>query len=85
MPAGANAERWKWVDRAFWRGEELPPVSLHKVGERYFVEYGNHRVSVARYHGVEMIEAEITEFRPQLLERAGPRRAPGRRPACATG
>jgi hypothetical protein len=85
MPAGASAERWKRVDRAFLRGEELPPVSLYKVGERYFVEDGNHRVSVARYHGVEMIEAEITQFRPRLPERAGPQRAPERRPACAAG
>jgi hypothetical protein len=30
------------------RGEELPPISLYQVGERYFVEDGNHRVSVAR-------------------------------------
>ena len=80
MPAGASAERWKRVDRAFLRGEELPSISLYKVGERYFVEEGNHRVSVARYHGVEMIEAEITRFRPRL-----PERVPGRRPACATG
>ena len=85
MPAGVSAERCKRVDRAFLRGEELPPVSLYKLGERYFVEDGNHRVSVARYHGVEMIEAEITQFRPRLPEHAGPRRAPERRPACATG
>ncbi len=85
MPAGASVERRKRVDRAFLRGEELPPVSLYKLGERYFVEDGNHRVSVARYHGVEMIAAEITQFRPRLPERAGPRRAPERRPACAAG
>jgi hypothetical protein len=85
MPAGASAERWKRVDRAFLRGGELPPVSVYKVGERYFVEDGNHRVGVARYHSVEMIEAEITEFRPRSTERAGPRRVPERRPACATG
>ena len=80
MLAGVSAERWKRVDRALLRGEELPPVSLYKLGERYFVEDGNHRVNVARYHGVEMIEAEITEFRPRLAESV-----PGRRSACATG
>jgi hypothetical protein len=33
MPVKASVgERWKRVDRAFWRGEELPPVSLYKVG-----------------------------------------------------
>ena len=63
MPARASVgERWKRVDRAFWRGEELPPVSLYKVGGFYFVLDGHHRVSVARYHGVEWIDAHVTEF-----------------------
>ena len=63
MPRKASLrERWERVDRAFVRGEELPPVSLYKIGDRYFVEDGNHRVSVARYQGVEMIDAEVTEL-----------------------
>ncbi len=63
MPARASMEeRWKRVDRAFHRGEELPPVSLYKVGGFYFVLDGHHRVSVASYHGVEWIDAEVTEF-----------------------
>src|SRR3712207_9467018 len=63
MPARASIkERWKRVDRAFHRGEELPPVSLYKVGGFYFVLDGHHRVSVASYHGVEWIDAEVTEF-----------------------
>jgi hypothetical protein len=41
------------VDRAFHRGLDLPAVRLYKVGISYFVEDGNHRVSVARYQGVE--------------------------------
>src|SRR5215216_1041836 len=54
MPARATVgERWKQVDRAFHRGEELPPVSLYKVGGFYFVLDGHYRVSVASYHGVE--------------------------------
>jgi hypothetical protein len=62
-PTRASAkERWKRIDRAFWRGEELPAVSLYKVGDFYFVLDGHHRVSVARYHGVEGIEAYDTEF-----------------------
>ena len=63
MPAKASVkERWKRIDRAFHRGEELPPVSLYKVGGFYFVLDGHHRVSVARYHGVEWIDADVTEF-----------------------
>jgi hypothetical protein len=59
----STGARWKAVDRAFRRAEELPPVSLYKLGDAYFVLDGNHRVSVARYHGVEWIDAEVTEFR----------------------
>ena len=63
MPAKVSVEeRWKRIDRAFHRGEELPPVSLYKVGGFYFVLDGHHRVSVASYHGVEWIDAEVTEF-----------------------
>ena len=63
MPARASVkERWKHIDQAFYRGEELPPVSLYKVGGFYFVLDGHHRVSVACYHGVKWIDAYVTEF-----------------------
>ena len=65
MPTKASlAERWKRVDRAFHRGLDLPAVRLYKMGDSYFVEDGNHRVSVARYQGIETIEADVTEFFP---------------------
>jgi hypothetical protein len=67
MPAKESLEeRWKRIDRAFHRGEELPPVSLYKVGGFYFVLDGHHRISVAHYHGVQWIDAEVTEFRAGL-------------------
>jgi hypothetical protein len=56
-------ERWGRIDRAYHRGDELPAVSLYKIGDRYFVRDGNHRVSVARYHGVAVIDAEVVEIR----------------------
>ena len=81
LPAKASVgERWKRVDRIFHRAEELPPVSLYKLGAYYFVLDGNHRVSVYRYHGVEWVDARVTEFdarsvsepaRPRTVERAG--------------
>ena len=64
MPTSDEARtRWERIDRAFHRGEELLPVSLYKIGETYFVLDGNHRVSVYRYHGVEWVDAVVTEFR----------------------
>jgi hypothetical protein len=63
MPAKASVEeRWKRIDWAFHRGKQLPPVSLYEVGDFYFVLDGHHRVSVAHYHSVEWIDAEVTEF-----------------------
>jgi hypothetical protein len=55
--------RWGRVDRAYHQGVELPAVSLYKIGETYFVRDGNHRVSVARYHGAAAIDAEVVEIR----------------------
>jgi hypothetical protein len=70
LPTKASVgERWKRIDRAFHRGEELPPVSLYKIGDSYFVADGNHRVSVARYHDVEWIDAEVTEFHASAGDR----------------
>jgi hypothetical protein len=41
-------------------------VSLYKIGDAYFVRDGNHRVSVARQQGVEMIDAEVIELRSRV-------------------
>jgi len=57
----ASLQKWKRIDRAFRLGQELPPVSLLGLGGDYFVNDGHHRVSVSRFHGVEWIDAEVTE------------------------
>lgn len=59
----ARAERWKRVDRAFYKMCDLPPVCLFEVEGRYFVYDGHNRVSVARYQGIQEIEAYVVEFR----------------------
>jgi hypothetical protein len=64
LPTRASvAARWRRIDRAFHRTEGLPPVSLYKIEDYYFVLDGHHRVSVARYHGAETIDAEVVELR----------------------
>src|SRR5215207_4510949 len=36
LPARASGgERWKRIDRAFQRGEYLPPVELYEIGDTY--------------------------------------------------
>jgi hypothetical protein len=72
MPlSGASSEKWKRIDRAFRFGQELPPVSLLELGGVYFVNDGNYRVSVARFQGVEWIDAEVTESKFLNARRLG--------------
>lgn len=63
---GGSWSRWKNIDAMMHRAEDLPPVSLYKIGDAYFVRDGNHRVSVARQHGIETLEAEVTEMRSRV-------------------
>jgi hypothetical protein len=67
LPAQAfTSDRWKAINRAFYRDEALPPVKLYQVGDVYFVLDGHHRVSVAREHGVEFIDAEVIKVRSRV-------------------
>jgi nucleotide-binding universal stress UspA family protein len=54
--------RWQSIDQAREHGAVLPPIEVYKVGDAYFVKDGNHRVSVARSHGQEFIDAYVTEI-----------------------
>ena len=54
--------RWVKVAEAYLSGTNLPPIELLKVGDVYLVRDGNHRVSVARHFGVQVIDAEVTEY-----------------------
>jgi hypothetical protein len=58
--------RWERIAAAQRRGEALPPVSLYKVGELYFVRDGHHRVSVAKSLGRTDIDAYVTEVMTRL-------------------
>jgi hypothetical protein len=73
LPARVSVgHRWKRIDRAFQRGEDLPPVVLYEIGDAYFVVDGHHRVSVARYHDVPTVEASVAEFHPKRLAAQAP-------------
>jgi hypothetical protein len=58
--------RWERIAAAQRRGEAMPPVSLFKVGDLYFVRDGHHRVSVAKSQGREDIDAYVTEVTTRL-------------------
>jgi hypothetical protein len=67
LPSKGNVgERWKKIDQMVYRAEELPPISLYKIGDAYFVIDGNHRVSVARLQGIPELDAEVIELRSRI-------------------
>jgi len=58
----ALRERWASIDSALLKDIHLPAIEVYKVGSVYFVLDGNHRVSVAREHGQEFIDAMVIEL-----------------------
>jgi hypothetical protein len=59
-------QRWERVDIARLENVALPPIQLYEIGGVYFVRDGNHRVSVARSQGVELIDAEVTSLSSEI-------------------
>jgi hypothetical protein len=53
--------RWERIAMAQRRGEDMPPISVYRIGDLHFVRDGHHRVSVARALGRETIDAYVTE------------------------
>ena len=58
-PRRAASHRWQRVWQAEERGAVLPPISLVRIGDRYAVRDGHHRVSVARARGAVSIDAVL--------------------------
>jgi hypothetical protein len=63
--------RWERVDMARIRDIILPPIQLYEIGGVYFVRDGNHRVSVAKTQGTEMIDAEVTSLSSEIAIEPG--------------
>ena len=67
MPTQRHSRtKWVSVGSAFYEGVTLPPVSLYKVGDAYFVVDGHHRVSVARQQEQVFIDAEVIEVESRV-------------------
>lgn len=58
----ATKDRWVSIAEARQQGASLPAVDLIKVGSRYYVRDGHHRISVARAMGELFVDARVTEW-----------------------
>ncbi|MGB5047971.1 MAG: universal stress protein [Caldilineaceae bacterium] len=58
----SDRARWASVRRAVLEQKRLPPIDVYCLGAVYFVQDGNHRVSVARQVGDVGIDANVTEI-----------------------
>jgi uncharacterized ParB-like nuclease family protein len=56
-------ERWTRIYQAMVEGDELPPIDVYRVDNRYYVIDGHHRVSVARNLGRPAISARVINVR----------------------
>ena len=55
-------ERWLRIAVARLNGATMPAVELIKVGDKYVVRDGHHRISVARALGEAYIDAQVTAW-----------------------
>jgi hypothetical protein len=60
-------DRWLLIARASSDEAVLPPIRLLRVGNRYLVEDGHHRISVSQLHEKESIRAHVIELEPEGL------------------
>lgn len=71
LPRNSSDEaRWVRIKRVVNGTGGLPPISVFKLGDAYFVEDGHHRVSVLKQLGVRFTEAWVTEVHPVVEARA---------------
>jgi hypothetical protein len=74
LPRGhIDPQRWMRIER-LRRHKDLPPIDVFRIGDVYFVQDGNHRVSVARARHDKTIRAWVVELpiRVQLGPNASP-------------
>lgn len=59
---GRQKERWRQCYTRLLSGHVDSPVQVCRVGGRFFVVNGHHRVSVARYLNLESVQAHVSEI-----------------------
>lgn len=85
LPEYADKEKLFHIQKAYdeYTTEDLPPISVYKINDEYYVIDGNHRVVAANVNHQIDIDAEVTEIKPHdpghqlLLEKIDFRRLTG--------
>ena len=66
---GFLKHRWTRVNEAYRGDVALAAIRVFELDGRYYVRDGRHRVSVARFHRVEYIDAEIVKIAAHQVPR----------------
>lgn len=61
-----DEKRWANVQLRITEQGGLDPIEVYQIGDAYFVQDGNHRVSVARSLGAHAIEAYVTPVQTRV-------------------
>ncbi len=61
-----QSQRWARVKAAMGSLRGLPPIEVYQIGDVYFVQDGNHRVSTARQAGNQQIQAYVKTVRTRV-------------------
>jgi nucleotide-binding universal stress UspA family protein len=62
----ADQERWARVKTALTDLGKFTPIDVYQIGDVYFVQDGNHRVSIARKLGASTIQAYVTRVHTRV-------------------
>jgi hypothetical protein len=57
----ASRSRLASLQRAFSDGS-FPPISVHQIGDTYFVSDGHHRIALAHSLGMCFIDADVVRY-----------------------
>jgi hypothetical protein len=64
--SGRTRTRWERIATAQRKGQDMPPISVYRIGDMHFVRDGHHRVSVGRAMGNSHIDAYVTEVKTMV-------------------
>jgi hypothetical protein len=64
----ASRERWTRLYTGYLMDNPIPPITVYRIHDMYFVEDGHHRISVARAIGQLTIAAHVIAFRGNSID-----------------